>query len=343
LQFCEVMKTQDCLSALVICSVSLTIGCARVNDAPKKPTVKPDPVTTPEVAESPKAGDLPTIKITSAGSLAIAVAGSMSSQNAADGLVDPPASVGEPAPLQPIPEMTSTGEIASADIVGFIERIRLPLVLPFAMPKHDVKEEVPRFVGIGCDREVAKAKSVKVAGNLVSMLADDLCYTNILRQGSPKVVVVPGKLITRHTKIGGGRIPTVERTYEVVLRKDSSVSAIRETIVRGKGETEVRVATVNDRGAVMTSEVTSKSSKMVFDWGRGAVRYEAVSLIGNGKVTSAKKTLVARGYKGMNLTVIEESPTTNPADITCNVIAINKSTLDVSLSETVQGRCFHRQ
>ncbi|MEK7355063.1 MAG: hypothetical protein AAB250_01340, partial [Bdellovibrionota bacterium] len=234
----------------------------------------------------------------------------------------------------------SLSRITSSEILRFIERLEIPLVLSFSLPKHDAKDEVSQFVGINCDKEVEKSRKVKSATNLVSLLTKDLCYTNVLRAGSPKVVVVPGQLITRHTKTAG-RAGSVERNYQVALRADSSVSGIRETVSYGGAAAAVRVAIVNARGATLKSEVTSKESSMLYNFGNGAVRYEAASTIGNGKVTKATKTLYARGYKGLNLSITEDALT--PDDVTCNVIAVDMKTAEVVLSEAIEGRCFHRE
>lgn len=368
------MKTQNSLSALLICGVLLTIGCARTSPSS---TAKPAPQNgapaqrAPEApvtdgldlsagtTSAPQGGDdaandraggaftgevegapLSANTNTAAGTLTIVGAGSMTAQP-------------EPVTVDEIVVVATKEQVQRAKILGFVEDLKLPVVAPFAKPKFTDKEVARFFVGQKCSSVVSLAKRVGGVGNLASKLPSNLCNTLPLQRGSPKVMVVPGKYISRNTGENWLFESNVQNV-EVLLRSNGSVAAIR-TSTRSRGffskSAKDRIEAATPRGDRLVSESEAGRETLVMENRDKSIRYEAKTKRSTKhSPTVTEKSLVAKNYQGMNLSVVEksESQYSNASgrivrsSVTCNLILLDKN-LTTVFSSTIDDRCFHRR
>lgn len=348
------MKTTNCLSSLLVCSVLLTVGCARTN----APSTKPTPAVKPSAQQETPAAPL-TDAIDLSGSTIsnpapnVGDAQRTAGPNVGNGNAAPPvgAAPSEVTPAAAAVPVTPEATITSDEVLKLIADLKLPMVAPFAVPKFEKKEEVRFLVGNKCTSIMNAAKKKGGIGNLASRVDKRLCNTNILRTGSPRVKVVPNKYISRETNVNYIAGASNETT-EVILRADGTVAAVKtSTKTRGlfQRSSNERIEIASPNGNSLSSERNPMAEYLTFENKDGSVRYETRLKVGSRHAPSkVQKSLVVKNVKGLNLSVVEKSESDYStvlgrvvkASVRCNILAIDKD-LNTAYSETIEGRCFH--
>lgn len=341
------MKTLNCLSGLMICTVLLTLGCARTNDPSVKPVVK-SPTEEPAKPSSPSAPSTDALDL-AGGTTSVAQlpAGTLTTPGA-------PAPVSGAQPTSAAPSNSAhSGAITQDEVLNFVDSLNLPAVVPFVVPKFTDKERVRFLVGNACAKIVTNAKKIGGTGNLASKLPGGLCNTLPLQLGNPQVTVVPGKLISRKT-LSNRIFDSRSEDVVVLLRANGTVAAIKtKTASAGffSKSAHERVEIGTPQGVSLIADKEESNEQMTLENKDRSLRYEAKTRRATRYTpTTTEKSLVMKSYKGMNLSVIEKSETQYStaagrvvrASVTCNIMALDKD-LATTLSASIEGRCFHRK